>query len=352
MKIGFFNYHPMAYDVETPLREPLGGSESAMCYLAVELAKLGHEVVLFRRFSGEYFKKGVFHAPIRKVVDRPLDTLVIQNTPYPGAQLRIKGLIDSSVKLVLWSQHASNQPPVELLKEKKFRDVFDKFVLISDWQRRDYRQVFGISQAKIVVLRNAISPAFENMKGIENKERLSMAYTSTPFRGLSLLVEIFSTLKAIDSQANLKVFSSMNVYQAPDREAAYEKLYDACRQTYGIDYIGSVSQKELAKQMKSIEILAYSNIFPETSCIAVMEAMAAGCQIVTSRLGALPETTAGFGRLLDITGDTRVYCREFVEALLEPVDKDLIKKQVAYVNKNYTWKARAREWEKMLEATC
>lgn len=349
MKIGFFNFHPMMYDVETPLNEPLGGSESAMCYLAVQLADLGHDVTLFRRFSGEYVKRKVNHLPVRKVVETPLDVLIIQNTPYPGAQLRLKKLIKDSVKLVFWSQHASNQPPVETLHEKKIKESFDKVVLISKWQQKDYKEVFGFKKEKVVILKNAISPAFENLKNIEIKEPLSMAYTSTPFRGLGLLIEIFSTVKSINSNAKLDVFSSMNVYQAPDREKHYEKLYEACRQTFGINYVGSLPQKELAKRLSGIEILAYPNIFPETSCIAVMEAMAAGCQIVTSKLGALPETAAGFARLLDITKNRDEYYKDFVKALLEPIDKSQIKKQVEFVNKNYTWKVRAKEWDQMLK---
>jgi len=96
--------------------------------------------------------------------------------------------------------------------------------------------------------------------------------------------------------------------------------------------------------------LAYPNIFPETSCIAVMEAMAAGCFIVTSRLGALPETTAGFGKLIDVDGDWQRYgnffIREILNFLYEPKD---LSSQVAYANRHYTWKVRAKEWEKWIK---
>jgi len=44
MNIAFVNFHTLIFDTDTPYQKPLGGSESAMCYLAEHLAKLGHKV--------------------------------------------------------------------------------------------------------------------------------------------------------------------------------------------------------------------------------------------------------------------------------------------------------------------
>ena len=49
MKIGFFDTIGWDYDIETPYRQPLGGSQSALCYLAVALAATGHEVWLYNK---------------------------------------------------------------------------------------------------------------------------------------------------------------------------------------------------------------------------------------------------------------------------------------------------------------
>ncbi|MGB3262671.1 MAG: glycosyltransferase [Microcoleus sp.] len=107
-------------------------------------------------------------------------------------------------------------------------------------------------------------------------------------------------------------------------------IYEECQATAGVEYIGSVPQPELVRKLRSVAVLAYPNTYLETSSIAVMEAMAGGCRIVTSDLGALPETTAGFARLVSMSGaenlasvtnwnragkpDWEGYTRRFVEA--------------------------------------
>src|SRR5262249_49097378 len=96
----------------------------------------------------------------------------------------------------------------------------------------------------------------------------------------------------------LEVFSSMKVYQQDEPGDEFAPLYHQCRRTPGVRYVGSVAQPRLAEELKAASILAYPNTFAETSCIAVMEAMAAGLLVVTTDLGALPETPAGFGAMV------------------------------------------------------
>jgi hypothetical protein len=47
--IVFMDATAWPYDPDTPFQRPLGGSQSAACYLAPELVKLGHRVTLANR---------------------------------------------------------------------------------------------------------------------------------------------------------------------------------------------------------------------------------------------------------------------------------------------------------------
>jgi hypothetical protein len=54
-------------------------------------------------------------------------------------------------------------------------------------------------------------------------------------------------------------------------------------------------------------VWAYPKVFAETFCASTIEAMTAGCKIVTSALGALPVTTNGLAHLIPVDGDWHSY---------------------------------------------
>ena len=111
--------------------------------------------------------------------------------------------------------------------------------------------------------------------------------------------------------------------------------------------------------MERVMVLAYPNIFAETSCIVVMEAMASGCRVVTTDLGALKETTAGFARLIPPLGrDRKEFLRQFVDNTVDVLrdclnpdgqSEDVLRRQVEYMNSNGTWQNRASEWAHWLQ---
>lgn len=363
MHIGYVNFAPLSYTVETPFISPLGGSESGLCYLSLSLANFVDQIVLFSRINKPKLINGVLHLPVDKMSfetfkDLNLDFLVIQNTAKYA--LGVKKILTSKTKLIFWNEHTFNQPDVIVLKDKNYQNLFDAFVFVSSWQMNDYLSYFNLNKDKCVVLKNAISPFFHNIFNRDVFEKRKnkppiLAYTSTPFRGLNILLEVFPEIRKRFPDALLWVFSSMKVYQ--DEDAPFKNLYNKAQAMKGVFYFGSISQVKLAKRLVEASILAYPNIFPETSCIAAMEAMAAGLSVVTSNLGALPETTAGYADLVDIGSDKEKYKDEFVKNVVKNLEENFseekylrLKKQSEFVNEVYDWNLRAKEWKKFLNS--
>ena len=224
---------------------------------------------------------------------------------------------------------------------------------------------FGLEPGRCRVLRNAAGPPFARLFSDAREAARAktwppvLAYTSTPFRGLDLLLDIFPVVRQAIPGTQLEVFSSMQVYRlsAADDMAQYGPLYRRCLETDGVEYIGSLPQPELAAALTPATLLAYPNHFADTSCIAVMEALAAGLRVVTSDLGALPETAAGLASLVRVDGDWTAYRERFAREVIrvleliraEPAAAEAhLASQLELVRREYNWAHRAREWEAWL----
>jgi len=226
-----------------------------------------------------------------------------------------------------------------------------------------FHERLGVPLERMEVQKNAIAPVFERV--FADAAALAaakapgplLAYTSTPYRGLDVLLRCFPIVRGKHPSCRLEVFSSMGVYGLSEAEDPNRQLYIQCQITGGIDYHGSVPQPQLARELAAVSVLAYPNTFPETSCIAVMEALAAGAIVVTSDLGALPQTCDGWARLIGPPGPGRgraEFEQDFVAALdteltaiaVDPAEFAARRwEQVAAINAGCTWDVRAREWE-------
>ena len=366
LRLAFFEPANWDYVIDTPRSRPLGGSQSSLCYLAEELAKLGHDVTLLNQTKTPRRSRGVncfnfTQIPITEC--SYFDAIIVLNVSLQHLAGQIRNGTQGRTRIILWCQHNADQPGVKDLADPAAHDAWDAFVHVSEWQAEGYRQAFGVKPERTTIIGNAISPVFENLyprpDTIASQKPWPpvLCYTSTPFRGLDVLLEAFPRIRAAIPGTTLKVYSSMNVYGIPAEQDAYAPLYERCRATEGIEYIGSLPQPALAQELKNATCLAYPNTFAEGYCISVLEAMAAGCIVVTSDLGALRTTTAGFGHLLAPSPDKTEHATQFADLAVRILNQSRsspiehaqrLEKQVRHVAQTGTWAVRAREWHEWL----
>jgi len=361
MRIAFFDTQKLDYTAETPYQRPLGGSQSAVCYLATELAQLGHDVCVLNATATPGKHRGVLYLNLSHVDVNFLpscDVVIVLNWPRG---LRLRQEFGLHVPLILWLSHAPDQPVMKPLGEPEEREVWDGFAFLTEWQRDRFAEWFRIPAARSRVIRYAISPAFANTPlapaWFERGEPPVLVYTSTPFRGLDVLLAAFPAIHSAIADVRLRVFSSMALYQVAAAQDQYSHLYAQCRATAGVEYCGPLGQTRLAEELRGVAGLAYPSTFAETSCIAVQEAMASGAFVFTTRYGALPETTNGFAHMVDLVPEPGTLAERFADMTIrtlrelqdKPREACLRREAQAKFAREYDWAARATEWVRWLK---
>ena len=374
MRLVFMDFIEWEYTPETPWERPLGGTQSGACYLMTSLVEQGHEVSLINHTKEVARHRGVQCIPmvLEKEKLRSLcevlapDAVVVLSTSSAGSQLR--PLLPKGAALILWTGHAVKQPHHEALSQRDLRDAWDGYVFMGSWQLETVCDHFGLERSKTVDLGMGIAPPFEEVFAGDESILASkqgapvIVYTSTPFRGLEVLVDCFPAIRERVPNVRLRIFSSMQIYQVEEAGDPFGDLYERCRGLEGVDYVGPLPQAELAAELKRASVLAYPNTFEETACVAMMEAMASGCAIVSSHLGALPQTTAGFGTLLREQPGSSEYRSAFVESVVQALEvmrgaeenevERSLASQVRYCNEHYRWELRSRQWVEWLGGRC
>jgi UDP-glucose:(glucosyl)LPS alpha-1,2-glucosyltransferase len=263
---------------------------------------------------------------------------------------------------ILWCHDLWNDPEVSFLRDARSHGKFAKVVFVSHYQQASYAAGLGLPYSKGVVLQNAIEP-FANVKKPEIVDgRVNLIYHTTPHRGLELLVPVFIELTQLFPNMHLEVFSSFNAYGWPERDKPYKEAFDLCREHPQITYHGFQPNAVVRQALERAHIFAYPSIWTETSCIAAIEAFAAGCDVVTSTLGALPETSANFGYLYPWSENITDHADAFYNILGSRIEDVIQSKagdalaqerarrqmQSVYFNTIYNWQYRANQWTNFL----
>lgn len=251
---------------------------------------------------------------------------------------------------IFWNQLSYDQQAIQFLSNPKSIEKIDHFVFVSNWQAEQFRKKFNIPGYKTQVMKNACIGVEQRQSGPRDKVKL--CYTSTPWRGLDVLLQAWEILKP--ENAELHIFSSTKIYGkefAESSENQYQDLYDKCNSLPNVIYRGSIPNKELRKELPSFDILAYPNTFEETSCIAVIEALSAGLRVVASNLGALPETTEGWARMYPYLMNPELHSLKFADILDEEINKIKTRELDSYLElqkqvyaPRWSWDNRVEEW--------
>jgi glycosyltransferase involved in cell wall biosynthesis len=263
-------------------------------------------------------------------------------------------LLDPNKKNIVWQQLNTDEETVALMKDPKFVDQVDAFVWVSYWQYEKFRKEFKVPAYKSTIIRNASQPCQWIPR---EKGKFKLVYSSTPWRGLDVLIKAIKILNRPDIE--LDVFSSTKIYGPAfekQTQGQFEWLWDECRNTPGVTYHGYQPNEIVRDTVKKAHIFSYPNTFEETSCIAAIEALIAGCKVVTTGYGALPETCGEWADYVPYGPNRDVLAERFAHSLnrainqyYTPSTQELLRRQNEYYNGFYSWNTRIVEWQGLID---
>jgi glycosyltransferase involved in cell wall biosynthesis len=366
MLIGFVT-SGLSFTGDTPKKQALGGSETALVSVSRELAKRGHQVVVFCNCPQPGIYDGVEYHTLQNYANYAamvtFDVLVASRW---GEFLAVPSHVGLRV---LWLHDV-------LTDAGKFAATVwnaDLIMGLSDYHINDYCGPPGTpvnwqTQEKKVP---GMRPYFwKTSNGIDwdlIKQNIrptvsgKMIYTSRPERGLLyLLRDVWPRL--LKAKSNLRLHFCSYVVgrdQLPDPVRAIHEQCDALAKqlSQSVRDMGPLPKSGLYQQMSSAQLLLYPTNFPEISCLTALESQAMGTPMVTTNGFALTET-AGFdtsdGGCVGITGDPEdsAYIEEFVEKTLYLLDNPDAYQELAEAGpkfierRGYSWDKVAESWDK------
>lgn len=257
---------------------------------------------------------------------------------------------------ILWAQHAYDQPHYINFDHNKI----DHIVSPSHWAKEQLIKFHHVPKDKITVIPTGVSDIFNYS---ENKTK-TFIHTSIPYKGLELLVHIIPLIQQKHPDARFKIFSSMSLY-GPSNDP-YIEVYEKLKTYPNVEYSQAVDQQELVSHYQESAFFIHPNIWEETFCVSMTEAMKCGCYPIITNIGAIPEVAGeNFASVVPIEGKrtskgyevTENFINTFAEVCCTALDyferdrtyyNQISKSLSNHISQKCDWEKVAKQWKKLI----
>ncbi len=264
--------------------------------------------------------------------------------------------LDISKTNILWVHNSYDQQNLyPWFKNKLNHRKYDWYVFNSHWTYEKYRMVLDIPTDICLVIKNGFDDELIVKTDFKPKEKIKLVYTSTPWRGLDVLLNAMEQIKT--DKVELNIYSSTQIYGVHFKKVTdkqFIELFDKANSMKNVNYKGYLHHKELMKVLHTYDCYIHPSTFEETFCMAAMESLAAGLVGVVTDLGALYETCAEFPIYVPYLKDKRTLATQFAGAIdmlpdfVNNINEDKMKFQMQYYRQFYHWNVIKTYWERFL----
>lgn len=243
----------------------IGGSETMLARVAEEFAKRGFTVKVFNDCQDEAgFYRGVqylHHTEFEKYSQsEEMDIFVSSRVPW------IFGLPIKSKYNVIWVHDIwLGDQNINIYPEK-----VNKYFVLSPWHQQFFCDHHKLDKSKTHITKNGIDLLrFENLPEKENNR---LIYSSSPDRGLDVLLTCFPRIRKEIPDCTLHVFYGFenwekSILQSGNKQQKQwmESIKNLMKQE-GVIYHGRVGQQKLAEEFGKSSLWAQPTTFEETFC--------------------------------------------------------------------------------------
>jgi glycosyltransferase involved in cell wall biosynthesis len=261
---------------------------------------------------------------------------------------------------ILWAHHAYDQPILLNFDHTTVNHI----VSPSQWNKDQLIKYLNVPEFKITVIPNGVSDIFTH----SNQKSKTMIFTSIPYKGLEVLSKVIPMIHQVHPDTKFKIFSSMSLY-GPSNDPFIE-LYEYLKTLPNVEYSSVIDREELVQHYQESAFFIHPNIWEETFCVSMVEAMRCGAYPIITDIGALAEVAGqNNATVIPIEGEntskgwkvTDNFIRQFANGCclaLDYYDKEpKFYQEVSEiisdcVIEKYDWKNIAKKWEDLISQMC
>jgi glycosyltransferase involved in cell wall biosynthesis len=307
VKIAIIDKLGLCYDGNTLSKQGLGGSESAVIFIADELSKIGFSVTVYNNCKdGSNSKPGIYNG-VRYIDNRDAkadttnyDIVIVSRTVTPFVS-QDWPFLHAAKKRILWL-HDTFIEGDKIMEDLAVSGKIDHIFTLSDWHTsyiltcaHGKKRNYEVLKKKIFQTRNGAVCHIPEVD-LSKKDPNHFVYNSSATKGMIPLVEdIWPEIKKQLPQAKLTIIGGYYRFREgakPDeQENTVAKL--AKRQDLkdlDVTFTGVIPQDEIAEILANAWMMLYPGAFPETFGISTLESLLYKTPLVTTRFGALEET--------------------------------------------------------------
>lgn len=223
----------------------------------------------------------------------------------------------------------------------------NNLVFVSNYQHQRFFQKFNISEKNCAVVRNAIVPIEPHKK--PGTEKIKLIYTSDTVRGADVAIIAMDYLSHLEN-IELHIYGEVDKDDPEWRIPEQQEIKSMAKMDERIFVHGMKDHNKVIEALKNSHIYVYPAKWMETSCVSLIEALAAGCYAITSNIGALSETGLGFNKTYPYSANRDIHARRLakeIEVAVEKVSNNYFSSdaQVESINNYYSWENRISDWK-------